>query len=95
MANHLAWLDQEIKKAQSSTIGLSEEPADESPRTTPSIPPPRTIPVQSTQDIKIPELVSNSPAFGQTQRFGCIALAILLAAGAVFVFWILPGMIYN
>lgn len=89
VAQHLAWLDAQITRA----------------RIDPAVPPPIPLvePPESSSRARVREVIPpeaeilrpSRQGLSQTQRFGCIALAVLVAGAAMIVLWVLPLLLYD
>ncbi|MFP4541870.1 MAG: hypothetical protein ACLFR7_09590 [Opitutales bacterium] len=85
IAAHLRWLDSEIARAEGAAA----------PTTAPGpLPAPGTFPPVPSASGGVPELSFPSDSL-RRQKLGCVAIALLIIAAALFVVFILPGMIYE
>lgn len=91
VAQHLAWLEAEVERRSSGAFPkeptlLSTNHGVTDARN------PISIPAAEGAPDAIP---TPHRGLARGQQLGCVALAVAVAALAIFVFWILPNWIYD
>lgn len=89
----LRWVNQKLSELRPTTKAHAHTKAEsaEASSPTPAMPPPAPGPQIDAEDFN-----TGDPATGVTtlQKLGCVVFAILLVAGALFLMFILPHLIY-
>lgn len=90
VAEHLQWLDQLIANCEVESSGSQPPSLDRASFVSAS--------VDFEPELDVPELEFDPRMVKssiRSQSFGCIAVAILVVAIALFTLWVLPGLIYD